>query len=120
MPWYSHTARPTSSHYVLGILIVSTDGHRLQLPPHINRDQTISTHCFARLLTAKAYLGWLGSRVVSVLNSGAEGPGFKSQSRRCRVTVLGKLFTPIVRLPSSEIGSGRLKGCGGNCGAGGK
>ena len=38
---------------------------------------------------------WLGSRVVSVLGSGAEGPGFKSQSRRCRVTVLGKLFTPI-------------------------
>ena len=25
--------------------------------------------------------GWLGSRVVSVLDSGAEGPGFKSQSR---------------------------------------
>jgi len=24
--------------------------------------------------------GWLGSRVVSVLDSGAEGPGFKSQS----------------------------------------
>ena len=24
-------------------------------------------------------LGWLGSRVVSVLDSGAEGPGFKSQ-----------------------------------------
>ena len=40
--------------------------------------------------------GWLGSRVVSVLDSDAEGPGFKSQSRRCRVTVLGKLFTPIV------------------------
>jgi len=45
-----------------------------------------------------AYLGWFGSRVVSVLDSGAEGPGFKSQSRRCRVTVLGKLFTPIVPL----------------------
>jgi len=42
--------------------------------------------------------GWLGSRVVSVLDSGAEGPGFISQSRRCRVTVLGKLFTPIVPL----------------------
>ena len=41
---------------------------------------------------------WLGSRVVSVLDSAAEGPGFKSQSRRCRVTVLGKLFTPIVPL----------------------
>ena len=39
---------------------------------------------------------WLGSRVVSLLDS--EGPGFKSQSRRCRVTVLGKLFTPIVPL----------------------
>ena len=24
------------------------------------------------------YTGWLGSRVVSVLDSGAEGPGFKS------------------------------------------
>jgi len=42
--------------------------------------------------------GWLGSRVVSVLDSGAEGPGSNSQSRRCRVTVLGKLFTPIVPL----------------------
>ena len=42
--------------------------------------------------------GWLGSRVVSVLDSGAVGPGFKSQLRRCRVTVLGKLFTPIVPL----------------------
>jgi len=28
-------------------------------------------------------IGWLGSRVVSVLDSGAEGPGFKSQPRRC-------------------------------------
>jgi len=33
--------------------------------------------------------------VVSVLESSAEWPGFKSQPRRCRVTVLGKLFTPI-------------------------
>jgi len=38
---------------------------------------------------------WLGSLVVRVLDSDAEGPRFKSQSRRCRVTVLGKLFTPI-------------------------
>ena len=37
-----------------------------------------------------------GSRVVSALDSGAEGPGFKSQPRRCRITLLGKLFTPIV------------------------
>ena len=40
--------------------------------------------------------GWFGSRVVSVLDSDAEGPGFKSQPRRCRVTFLGKLFTPIM------------------------
>jgi len=48
--------------------------------------------------THKAARGWLGSRVVSVLDSGAVRPGFKSQLRRCRVTVLGKLFTPIVPL----------------------
>jgi len=34
----------------------------------------------------------------SVLDSGAEEPGFKSQSLGGRVTVLGKLFTPIVPL----------------------
>jgi len=49
-----------------------------------------------RLMPPPPTAGWLGSRVVSVLDSGAEGPGFKSQPRRCRVTVLGKLFTPIV------------------------
>ena len=49
-----------------------------------------------RGLTLKG--GWLGSRMVKVLDSGAEGPGFKSQPRRCRVTVLGKLFTPTVPL----------------------
>ena len=43
--------------------------------------------------------GWLGSpRVAGVLDSGAVGPRFKSQPRRCRVTVLGKLFTPVVPL----------------------
>ena len=43
-------------------------------------------------------VGWLGSRAVSVLVSGAGEPGFESQPRRCRVTVLGKLFTPVVPL----------------------
>jgi len=38
-------------------------------------------------------LGWLGSRVVSVLDSGAEGPGFKSQLRRCRITSAGLMPT---------------------------
>ena len=45
---------------------------------------------------------WLGGRVVSVLDSGAEGPGLKSQSRRCPVTVLGKLFTPVVPLLTKQ------------------
>jgi len=58
----------------------------------------------------------LGSRVVSVLDSGAVGPGFKSQPRRCRVTALGKLFTPIVPLFTMQwkLGSSPLKGCEGN------
>ena len=65
---------------------------------------------------------WLGSRVVSVLDSGAEGPGFRSHSRRCRITVLGKLLTPIVPLFTKQrnIGSSPLKGCEGNCRPGGK
>ena len=61
--------------------------------PHEWLDGLYHTHRFFRTT-----LAWLGIRVVSMLNSGAEGPGFKSQSRRCRVTVLGKLFTPIVHL----------------------
>jgi len=39
--------------------------------------------CYIGLYCAVS--GWLGSRVVCVLDSGAEGPGFKSQPRRCRV-----------------------------------
>ena len=59
--------------------------------------------------------------VADVLDSGAEGPVFKSQSRLCRVTVLGKLFTPIVPLfTKREIGSSPLNGCRGNCRPGGK
>jgi len=42
--------------------------------------------------------------VISVLVSGAVGPGFISQPRRCQVTVLGKLFTPIGRRRGREEG----------------
>jgi len=48
------------------------------------------------------------SRVVSVLDSGAEGPGFKSQPRRCRVTDLSKLFTPIVPLAAALLRVARV------------
>ena len=37
-----------------------------------------------------------------MLNSGTEGPEFKSQPQRCQVTVLGKLFTPTVPLFSKQ------------------
>jgi len=57
----------------------------------INESLNVTRHLLA------AYFR-IGSRVVRVLDSGAEGPGFKSQPRRRRVTVLGKLLTPIVRL----------------------
>jgi len=63
--------------------------------PSVN---TCACHVYFTINLLTYLLGWLGSRVVSVLDSGAEGPGFKSQSRCCRVTVLGKLFTPIVLL----------------------
>jgi len=59
----------------------------------VNRTTSVAYICICVIVN-----GWLGSRVVSVLDSGAEGPGFKSQPRRSRVTVLGKLFTPIVPL----------------------
>jgi len=39
------------------------------------------------------FVMWLGSRVVSVLYSGAVGPGFKSQSRRCRVSLRQTVHT---------------------------
>ena len=32
------------------------------------------------IIQFSALCGWLGSRVVSMLDSGTEGPGFKSQS----------------------------------------
>ena len=47
--------------------------------------------------------GWLSSRVVSVLDSSAEGPRFKSKSQCSRVTVLGKLFTPIVHQAANLV-----------------
>ena len=55
-------------------------------------------HASVLLSRSRCRAGWLGSRVVSMLDSGAEGPEFKSQPPRCRVTVLGKLFTPIMPL----------------------
>ena len=62
---------------------------------HRHRDHT------TLLFTPVVRCQGLGRGAVSVLDSGAEGPGFKSQPRlprRCPITVFGKLFTPIVPL----------------------
>ena len=45
----------------------------------------------AGTLTASFLKREVGSRMVSVLDSGAERPGFKSQPRRCRVTVFDNI-----------------------------
>jgi len=54
--------------------------HRPQTPPPV----LPAWGYFKRTSSSCRYAGggWLGSRVVSVQGSGAEGPGFKSQPRR--------------------------------------
>ena len=69
--------------------------------PFLPRDAVLARY----LLSQSVRDGWFGVRVVSVLDSGAEEPGFKSQPRRCRLTVLGKLFTPIVHLFTKQRNS---------------
>jgi len=49
----------------------------LKLPPSVNR--TVHSQ-LTRILHIYPYFGWLGSRVVDMLDPGAEGLGFKSQS----------------------------------------
>ena len=66
------------------------------------RFSSISASCTQRR-------GWLGSRVVSVLDSDAEGPGFKSQPRRCKVTVLGKLLTPMPLITKQRLVAALLR-----------
>ena len=41
------------------------------------------------------FSGWLGSLVVRVLDSQLDGCEFNLQPQQCRVTTLGKLFTPM-------------------------
>ena len=52
----------------------------------VSRNLLTVLRAFSALTLGRAS-GWLGSRVVGLLDSGAEGPGFKSQPRRCRLTV---------------------------------
>jgi len=58
--------------------------------------------------------------MVSVLDSGAVGPGFKSQLSLSGNSRRQTVQTHRDCSPSSEIGSSPLKGCEGNYRSGGK
>jgi len=47
----------------------------------VNRLQINNNNAYMFIYLSTPIPGWLGSRVVSMLDSGAEGPEFKSQSR---------------------------------------
>ena len=57
------------------------------------QQKVIDTPLQAHFFTGLPKYGWLGSRVVGVLDSGAEGPGFKSQPRRCRESLRQTVHT---------------------------
>jgi len=76
------------------VSIVSCRVINLRNPCTIIKDTFwVAVVCYLQKHARTFSTDWLGNRVVSVLDSGAVGPGFKSQPRRCRITVLGKLFT---------------------------
>ena len=68
------------------------------LPDAQPKCQSTEGNCYCnstsfKIPTLCCTIWWLDSQVVSMLDSGAEGPGFKSQPPRCQVTVLGNLHT---------------------------
>ena len=68
-------------------------------PLYVTTSVAIAGICARRLgLITTDMVGGSVAEWLAVLDSGAEGSGFTSQPRRCRVTDLGKLFTPIVPL----------------------
>jgi len=59
------------------------------------------------------HIGWLGSRVVSVLNSGAERPGFKSQlvhAHRASVHQAVKLAATLLKVARVTAGLAKSNG----------
>jgi len=59
---------------------------------------TVLTKDFLFLTADTPVIGGSVAEWLACWTRDAEGPGIKSQLRHCRVTVLGKLFTPIVPL----------------------
>jgi len=89
---FTHNGTVNVDYLTIQVLISLMPKGQLQVTKKIKR----------LTFTLYAYDGWLGRQVVSVLDSGAEGPGFKSQPQCSRVTVLGKLFTSIVPLITKQ------------------
>ena len=92
----SFTQSRLAHHCALGDHMHNCCGHdRLQqtTAAHFPGVSRTSSRAFSRTFmlfyfqTISITTGWLGSRVVSMLDSGVEGPRFKSQPRHCRVTV---------------------------------
>ena len=85
--------RPAAAAAVWHHLVTTAESNHVTtrlILPHRVQDYLTTVNKLLRRIA------WLGSRMVSVLDSGAEGSDFISRPRRCRVTVLGKLFIPIV------------------------
>jgi len=82
--------------YTTGDLAVKPRSHHTNWTRVLNTCKPTGTFQSREL----QFAGWTTrpSSLCLYAASQHEGPGFKSQSRRCRVTVLGKLFTPIVPL----------------------
>jgi len=103
--WRVRAISATNLHLRTNHIYVSSDdiketGYTYILPKNILKKFIVISDLRAQVAVFShcCFYGWLVYQVVSVLDSGTERPGFKSQSRRCQVTVSGKLLTPIVPL----------------------
>ena len=72
----------------------------LHLNKHRCADNDITTH--------GSILGWLGGLAVRVSNSQLDDCEFDSRPPRCRVTTLGKLFTPTCLCRSQSSGGSMI------------
>jgi len=72
------------------------------------------------ICTSFGHSAWLG-RVVSMLDSGAEGPGFKLQPRHCWVSLRQTVHTHRASVHQAvTLVAALLKVCEGNCRPGGE
>jgi len=77
----------TQTNHVKGTLpVLQLDARKLvALQAYNNNNKWSDTKGALEKLPVSVHIGWHGSRVLSVLDSGTEGSGFKSQPRCCRV-----------------------------------